>query len=117
MSAIEIVLDICTPEGKTWLARVTGTDSQFGLARQFLHAAERSTSRSGRTGQATYLAGPGVYERHEGRRSLRHQNGFFRVTEEGEVVPLDSAKDAVAAAAGELAQLRYLPAPMVSRIL
>lgn len=95
----EVILDICTPEGKTWLARITGSDSRFGVAREFLRATERSTSRSGRTGQETYLVGPGVYERREGRRSLSHQNGFFRVTEDGQVEDLASAADALRAVA------------------
>jgi hypothetical protein len=95
MATAEIILDLCTPEGKTWLAEITGPDPQYGVARRFLRAAERSTSRSGRTGTITYVAGPGVYERREGRRSLKHQDGFFRVTADGAVKPLASAKDAL----------------------
>jgi hypothetical protein len=101
MDTVEIALDICTPEGKTWLARITGPDPQWGVAREFLRATGRSTSRSGKTGTVTYLIGPGVYERREGRRSLRDQNGFFRVTTEGTVEDLGSARDAAAAAAGQ----------------
>jgi hypothetical protein len=101
METTKIVLDICTLEGKTWLARITGPDPQYGIAREFLRAAERSTSRSGRTGTTTFLIGPGVYERREGRRNLSHRNGFFRVTPEGAVEELGSAGDAAAAAAGE----------------
>lgn len=93
----EIVLDICTPEGKTWLAEITGPDARWGVARQFVRAAERSTSRSGQTGQAVYLVGPGVYERHEGRRNLSGNNGFFRITEGGGVQDLPSAKAALEA--------------------
>jgi len=100
MITAEIVLDVCTPEGKTWLARITGPDPQFGVARQFLRAAERNTSRSGRTGTLTYVAGPGVYERREGRHSLKHQNGFFRVTGDGAVEQLASAKAALDALSG-----------------
>lgn len=91
----EIVLDLCTPEGKTWLARVTGPDPRYGVARQFIRAAERVTSRSGRTGTLTYVVEPGVYERREGRQSLNHRNGFFRVTADGAAEPLASAKDAL----------------------
>ena len=94
----EIVLDICTPEGKTWLARITGPDPRFGVAREFLAPVDKSTSASGRTGTATYLAAPGVYERREGRRNLARHNGFFRVTADGTIEPLDSAKAAVTAA-------------------
>lgn len=93
----EISLDICTPEGKTWLARITGPDAQYGVAREFIRSAERSTSRSGQTGTASYLIGPGVYERREGRRNLSHQNGFFRVTPGGGIQALPDAKAALAA--------------------
>lgn len=96
----EIVLDICTPEGKTWLARITGPDSRYGVAREFIRPVSRTTSRSGRTGQCEYLVGPGVYEQHKGRRSLRHQNGFFQVTSDGEIVPLESASAALDALDG-----------------
>jgi hypothetical protein len=93
--ATEIVLDLCTPEGKTWLARITGPDPRYGVARDFIRPVSKVTSRSGRTGRYEYLIEPGVYERHEGRRSLGHQNGFFQVTSEGEITPLDSASAAL----------------------
>lgn len=99
MAAAEIILDICTPEGKTWLARITGPDPHYGVAREFIRAASRSTSRSGRTGHAVYLVSPGVYERHEARRRLQGGNGFFRVAADGAVEPLSSAKAALAAVA------------------
>lgn len=98
MNETEIRLDICTPEGKTWLARITGPDPRYGVAREFIRPVEQSTSRSGKTGTALYLIGPGIYERHEGRRSLRDHNGFFRVTGDGQVESLASAKAAVDAA-------------------
>lgn len=60
MTTAEIILDLCTPEGKTWLAEITGPDPQYGVARQFIRAAERSTSRSGRTGTLNYVVSPGV---------------------------------------------------------
>lgn len=101
MSDAEVVLDICTPEGRTWLARITGPDPQHRVARDFLRADDWATSRSGRTGSATYLLGPGIYERHEGRRRLRGNNGFFRITTAGEVVQLESARAALAALAGQ----------------
>jgi hypothetical protein len=91
----EIHLDICTPEGKTWLARITGPDARFGVNREFVNATTRDLSRSGRTGTVTYLVEPGVYERREGRRSLGHRNGFFEVTGAGEIVALASAQEAV----------------------
>jgi len=100
MTTVEIVLDVCTPEGKTWLARITGPDQRFGVAREFISPAERNTSRSGRTGTLTYVTGPGIYERREGRHSLKHRNGFFRVTADGTIEPLESAKAALDALSG-----------------
>ncbi len=92
----EIELDVCTPEGKTWLARITGADSHYGLAREFVRAVSRDLSRSGMTGTMTFLVGPGVYERHEGRRRYQHLNGFFVVDETGSVRQLASATEALA---------------------
>lgn len=67
---IEMTLDICTPEGKTWLAEITGVGGKFGLERQFVRHASKNTSRSGMTGNATYLVDDGLYQSHEGRRRL-----------------------------------------------
>lgn len=98
--ATEIILDICTPEGKTWLARITGPDPRYGVAREFIRPVSKVTSRSGRTGRCEYLIEPGVYERREGRRSLAGDNGFFRVTSDGGIIPLGSASAALDALAG-----------------
>lgn len=68
-----IDLDICTPEGKTWLARVTGHGGRYGLEREFINRASAVTSRTGRTGTATYVVADGLYESNEGRHTLgRH---------------------------------------------
>lgn len=78
--AAQIVLDVCTPEGKTWLARLTGLGGQFGVQRQFQHG-RSDLSRSGKTGSITYTVTDGIYESNEGRRSLRpHQRKWWRVT-------------------------------------
>jgi hypothetical protein len=76
-------LDVCTPEGKTWCARVTGhdTDQPGGLAREFLTAAEANLSRSGMTGTKTYELTDGVYETNEGRRSIHPNRKFWIVTD------------------------------------
>jgi hypothetical protein len=95
MPETEVILDICMPEGKTWLARITGPDERWGVVRAFINPVSTSTSKSGRTGQATYLIGPGIYERHEGRRNLAGFNGFFQVTGAGQVVPLNSAAESL----------------------
>lgn len=99
MTEIEIRLDVCTPEGKTWLARITGPDEQWGVVREWVRPVARDTSRSGKTGVYVYLAGPGVYERHEGRHRLEGNNGFFRIDGDGTVTPLASAAEAVQAVA------------------
>jgi len=66
----ELDLDVCTPEGKTWLAQVLGTDraAPGGLQREFLTAVSSRLSRSGMTGTKTYLVTDGAYESNEGRK-------------------------------------------------
>lgn len=66
----EIVLDVCTPEGKTWLAQITGGGGKFGVEREFVNAAASNLSRSGMTGTKTYVVSDGVYESNEGRGRL-----------------------------------------------
>jgi hypothetical protein len=63
-------LDICTPEGKTWLAKIVGVGGKFGVEREFINPVEKNTSRSGLTGNADYLLEDGIYESNEGRRRL-----------------------------------------------
>ena len=65
-----IELDIATMEGKTWLAQITGLDDRMGFDRAFLRAIEKHTSKSGKTGYATYVVTDGLYESNEGRRRL-----------------------------------------------
>ena len=46
-----------------WLARITGADPTYGLARQFVRADKSSMSGSGRSGVIAWdVPGPGVYE-------------------------------------------------------
>jgi hypothetical protein len=99
-----ISLDVCTPEGKTWLARITGPSEQYGVERDWVRPVSRDTSRSGRTGTFAYEIGPGVYERHEGRHRLRDRNGFFELSADGTTTPLGSAGEALAAVVGRLAR-------------
>lgn len=61
-----IELDIATMEGKTWLAQITGLDTRMGFDRTFLRAIEKHTSKSGKTGYATYAVTDGLYESNEG---------------------------------------------------
>lgn len=88
-----ISLGICTPEGKTWLAQVTGLGGKCGIERDFVSAVQRQTSRSGRTGTATYEVGDGIYESCEGRARLGRR--FWRV--EGDVVTQIELGEAMAA--------------------
>lgn len=90
MSA-EINLDVCTPEGKTWLACIVGTGGKYGLERDFMHRVGTSLSRSGRTGTVTFLVDDGVYEANEGRRKLGRsfyvvREGVARVVDRDEAV-------------------------------
>lgn len=80
-----IHLDVCTPEGKTWLAEITGLGGQFGFLRSFVNATESNFSRSGMTGTKTYDVSDGVYESSEGRR--RYGRRFWKV-ENGEVTEI-----------------------------
>lgn len=79
MTTTTLDLDICTPEGKTWLALISGVDQRFGFDREFINPIEKSTSRSGMTGTATYMVGNGIYESNEGRR--RYGRRYWRVAD------------------------------------
>jgi hypothetical protein len=85
----ELNLDIATMEGKTWLAEITGTDAKFGLQRSFVNAVEKTTSRSGKTGTASYLVGDGVYESNEGRRRLGRR---YWIVRDGQVREVNRAE-------------------------
>lgn len=95
--AVKIVLDVCTPEGKTWLAAVTGFDPKFGFEREFVNPISKDTSRSGRTGTYTYLTDDGLYEANEGRRKLGRS--YYRVAD-GEAQQI-SQDELIAALAGK----------------
>ena len=64
---------------KAWVAEITGVDPRYGLARSFLRASERSSSRSGATGDATYdIERPGLYQVGGGKQVVR-DHGEYRV--------------------------------------
>lgn len=71
-----IILDICTPEGPTWLARISSDGGE--ITRELLFADDMTTSRSGRTGSATFIVGDGLFASHEGRKRLGRR--YWRVT-------------------------------------
>ena len=71
-----ITLDVCTPDGNTWLAQLTGLDPKFTFHREFVQASSKNVSRSGMTGTKTYyFLTDGIYQSREPRRSLRHTDG------------------------------------------
>ena len=77
---MRLLLDICKPEGKTWLAEVSGVGGKYGLQRDFTQPVERSTSKSGATGTATYIVTAGIWESHEGRKRLGKR--YWMVTDD-----------------------------------
>lgn len=96
MAAI-LYLDICTPEGKTWLARITGVGGRYGVDRAFVNPVSKDVSKSGKTGTATYaITEDGVYQSNEGRRRLGRR--WWRVT--GDTVEEIDEATALAEAAG-----------------
>ena len=49
--------------GRAWIARITGTDSKFGLRREFCERDKTGLSRSGASGVIKFhVSQPGVYE-------------------------------------------------------
>lgn len=57
---------------KTWMARIDGSDSQYGLSRSFLRR-ETTSSRSGKSGDTKFsIDEPGLYE----VGGNKHDNGF-----------------------------------------
>jgi hypothetical protein len=85
----QLDLDICTPEGRTWLARIDGIVPSERLDRKFMRYHGRITSRSGMTGTASYLVGDGLYESNEGRRRLGRR--YWAVTQ-GEIREINFAE-------------------------
>lgn len=83
-----VTLDVCTPEGQTWMARLIGLDPKHTFNREFVNASSSNISGSGKTGTKTYTLHPdGIYQSRESRRRLRNTDGrdsagncFYRVT-------------------------------------
>jgi hypothetical protein len=95
--AAKIVLNVCTPEGRTWLALLTGVGGKFGFDRDFINAASKDLSRSGKTGSMTfYITDDGIYQSNEGRKRLGKT--FYRI--EGDTVTEITEDEAVAALTG-----------------
>jgi hypothetical protein len=86
MTTATITLDVCTPEGKTWLALVTGVDQKFGFQRDFVGTIDKHLSGSGKTGTYIYAVEDGIYESNEGRK--RYGRRYWRV-QGGTVTAID----------------------------
>ena len=78
-----------------WVAKITGRDAKFGLARQFLKKDLSDLSGSGRSGTIEVtITEPGFYEFRErmtSDRSIsdRAYGGFLQVDEAGNVVEVE----------------------------
>lgn len=67
---------------KPWVARITGTDSQYGLAREFLRAEKDYTSANGTGSRGIilyYWLEPGIYEVNERLSWKNHRRYFLHV--------------------------------------
>lgn len=106
MRAISIKLTHWANHCKEYLAKLTGPDEKFTFQRQFVSAAERNWSRSGKGGTTVFeTSDPGVYEIQEpstGCYGGVNARRYFQLTETGEVVPLGNGREGVASAKGLL---------------
>jgi len=73
-----------------WIAKVTGLDPKYGLAREFCRRDTSGLSRSGRSGLITFeMLGPGIYEFRNfcvGSTSNNWEwSGFVQVSDDGKV--------------------------------
>lgn len=66
--------------GRAWLAKIKGTDSEYGLARTFLKK-EPNTSKSGKSGTIAWtIPGDGIYEyRNFASSSTGNAEGFVSI--------------------------------------
>lgn len=66
--------------GRAWLAKIRGTDSEYGLARTFLKK-EPNTSKSGKSGTIAWtIPGDGIYEyRNFASSSTGNTGGFVSI--------------------------------------
>ena len=84
-----------------WIARITGTDPKFGLARAFCRKDKSGLSGSGRSGTIKFdVTEPGIYEFRDFcvGSTARNWNwsGFVSIAEDGTVTEITRA-DALAA--------------------
>ena len=93
--------DICTPRARPGWPSIHRPRPPLRGRPGVPGPLDKSTSASGRTGTATCPAPPPACTSAAGRRNLARHNGFFRVTADGTIEPLDSAKAAICTAAEE----------------
>ena len=75
------------PLPRPWVARITGTDERYGLARQFQRALKDhndSDAAGSRGVYAYYFVGPGIYEVKEQVSWQRWERYFLHVDQAGE---------------------------------
>lgn len=80
-----------------WIARCTGRDPKFGLAREFCKKNESGLSRSGRSGTIRFeVDEPGIYEFRGFCRGSTAKNwewsGFVKIDADGTVTELSRAE-------------------------
>lgn len=75
--------------GSAWIAKITGPDPKYGLARDFVQS-ERNVSRSGKSGTVRFsIYEPGIYEVRSvqlpaGQATIGQLwNGFIEVNPDG----------------------------------
>jgi hypothetical protein len=73
--------------GRAWLARITGTHPEHGLARDFLDADKSGLSGSGRSGTLSWvITEPGLYEfRGFAQTATVNARGFAMIRDDGQV--------------------------------
>lgn len=73
---------------KPWVSRITGTNSQFGLAREFIRPVYDYTYASKGTGKNThayFALPPGIYEVYYPTSWKHEYRGYIEVDEQGDL--------------------------------
>ena len=76
---------------KSWVARITGLDRRFGLAREFIYAQKDYTHANGTGSRGIYLyyfLPPGLYEISERVTWKRTRRYFARVVDDHTIIEL-----------------------------
>jgi hypothetical protein len=79
--------------GKPWVAKITGLDPKFGVAREFLHGV-RDYSRANSVGSRGIETGwvitePGIYERNIPTSWKNTDRSYFELRADGTAADLD----------------------------